>query len=78
MSEKTYVGKGKVVGKFGDLRISIRHGEVKPNDAGYVNLIVSEMKEADKFGNTHTVYIDTFVPDASKRNDSGEKPDLPF
>lgn len=83
MSEKTYVGKAKVVGKFNDLRVSIRHNEVTPNAAGYVNLIVSEMKAPDKFGNTHTVYIDTFVPDASKKSSGSDeaprgKADLPF
>lgn len=73
MSEKTYVGKAKVFGRYGDLRVSFRHKEVTPNEAGYVNLIVSEMKEPDKYGNTHTVYIDTFVPDASKRSSGSEE-----
>lgn len=66
--ERNYVGKGKVVGKFGNIRIGLKPSELVPNEKGWVNLIVSQMKETDKYGNTHTVYVDDFIP-STKQDD---------
>lgn len=32
------------------------------NSKGYINLDVTERREADKYGNTHTVKVDTWQP----------------
>ena len=71
MAEKVYVGKGKVVGNFGNIKVGLRVVDLKANDKGYVNLIISKMKETDKYGNEFTVYIDDFVPQ-SRGGSSGE------
>jgi len=64
MSERNYVGKGKNVGKFGNIRIGVKPKQLQQfeNSVGYVNLIISEMREEDKYGNKFTVYVDDFVP----------------
>ena len=64
MSKRNYVGKGKVVGKFGNIRIGLKPEQLQQfvNSAGYVNLIISEMREEDKYGNIFTVYVDDFIP----------------
>ena len=36
------------------------------NTKGYVNLGVSERKEVSQYGETHTAWLDTWQPDASK------------
>lgn len=64
MAEKKYVGKGKVIGQFGNIKISLRPAELEANEKGFVNLIVSQMKSPDKWNNTHTIYVDDFVPAA--------------
>jgi len=72
MADKTYVGKARELGKYGDMKLSIKHDQLVPNDKGYVAVIMSRMKEPDKYGNTHTVYLDTFVPTPKTNSD------LPF
>jgi len=67
MSEKIYVGKGKPIGKFGNLKIGIRVSDLVPNEKGYVNLITQEMKKPDEYGNTHTVYVDDWVPNGQQK-----------
>jgi hypothetical protein len=62
MAEKQYVGKGKVVGTFGNIKIGLRVADLKANEKGYVNIIVQKMKEIDKYGNAYTVYVDDWVP----------------
>ena len=60
MAEKKYVGKGKL-GKFGNIEIGLRHDQLVPNDRGYVNLVVSQMRAPDKWENTHTVYVNEYA-----------------
>lgn len=43
------------------------------NSKGYINLDITERKEVDKFGNTHTVKVDTWEP-APKGNSEDTKP----
>lgn len=67
MAEKVYVGKGKVVGNYGQIKLGIRVSELTVNENGYCNLIVQKMKEPDKFGNGFTVYIDDFIPNNQRQ-----------
>jgi len=89
MSERNYVGKGKNIGKFGNIRIGVKPEQLQQfvNSAGYVNLIISEMREEDKYGNKFTVYIDDFVPQQREGSQQQSQPvgsntednsDLPF
>lgn len=67
---KQYVGRGKVVGKFNHLKIGIRVADLTPNAKGYVNLIVGELKQPDDYGNTHSVWVDDWVPNKQQEQPS--------
>lgn len=67
MSDRVYVGKGKRVGKFGNIKLGLKLEGVNPNEKGYTNLIVSEMREPDKYGNEFTVYVDDYQPIGGNR-----------
>lgn len=71
-----YVGKGKVVGKFGNIKIGMKAADLKPfiTLSGYLNLIVSQMKEPDKYGNTHTVYVDDYRPTNARATHDDDEP----
>ena len=79
MSEKVYVGKGRKVGKFNQLKLGIKVSDLTPNDRGYCNILIGEMKSEDKYGNTHTAWIDDWKP-TNKSVDEGttEENPLPF
>jgi len=36
------------------------------NEKGYVNLGISDRKEVSQYGETHTVWLDTWKPDANQ------------
>ena len=68
---KIYCGKGKVIstknGSFEKINICIdeipvEHMFKAKNGKRYVNLLVSEMRQPDDKGNTHTVSVDTWKP----------------
>lgn len=66
MANKIYCGKGKIInGKFWEftkLNLKLSELEIYANEKGYVNIIVSEMREPDNYGNTLTVTIDDYKP----------------
>jgi hypothetical protein len=81
--EKIYVGNGKVhTFQNGGSEIKVRlcldglkdlHEKYGfTSDAGkhFITLIVSEKREVDQYGNTHTVRIDTWKPDSSRSSGS--------
>lgn len=68
---KIYCGKGKEIsGKFGTFYkvsiclddIPVEHLYTAKNGKRYATLNMSEMKQADEKGNTHTVIVDTWKP----------------
>lgn len=70
-NQKTYVGKGKVVGNFGAIAFSVCIDTIMPHvfehqGKKYVKLQVSKMQSTDEHGKTHTVYVDDFKPDPTK------------
>jgi hypothetical protein len=71
MSEKIYCGKGKA-SKYG-IKLSINLTDLPRehmnefNGKMYINIEVTEMREPDKYGKTHTVTVDTWKPDNTKR-----------
>lgn len=73
MAEKIYVGSGKIVGRYGNISIGIRVADLLPNERGYVNLIVAERREPDKYGKTHSVYIDDWTPSGARDARSEER-----
>lgn len=82
MSERIYVGKGKKVGQFQQLKLGIEVSKLTPNDRGYCNIIITEMRSEDKYGNTHTAYIDDYVPQQRRDTQNDMPPvtedSLPF
>lgn len=66
--KKVYLGKGKKNGKFPIIRASIcldEIGEMFQEFEGkkYITFEVAELRNPDKFGNTHTVYFNVFYPE---------------
>lgn len=61
--QKQYIGgSAKEFGQFHCIKLGLKYSDLKPNEKGYVNLIVGPRKEKGKFGETHSVWVDTFVP----------------
>jgi len=90
-SAKTYVGKGRIktfTNGGSIIRVGIRPEQLTANEKGYCNLCIAEMKEPDKYGNTHTVYLDDWKPTGQSRaarnaegsgmGAGGDIDDLPF
>ena len=85
MAEKKYVGNGKAIkGKFGtfyNLSLKLSDLEKLPtNDKGYIKISMSELKQPDQYGNTHTLYENDYkAPQKINANEDVElDPDLPF
>jgi len=73
MADKKYVGNGKVVGKFDHIAIGVKYSDLVPNEKGWCNLIVAKRREMDKYGNTHTVYINDWTPQSGRGQQSEER-----
>jgi hypothetical protein len=80
MAEKTYVGRGKSIGEYGNIKISICLEECEgyanqsqKNGKHYLNLIVANLKNEDQWGNTKTVYVDDYVPKAGQPVDKATR-----
>jgi hypothetical protein len=81
MAEKVYVGRGKeITTQYGSMiNINLSHKDLVVNEKGYCNLTISKMKQADKWGNTHSVSINDYKPKQSMGNKSDLSiSDLPF
>lgn len=72
--DKIYCGSGKEIdGKYGKmLKLSFSKTDIETllanlNEKGWVNLIASERKEVGKFGETHSITVDTWKPEWSKQ-----------
>lgn len=71
MSEKIYIGRGKKVGQYGTIAVSIciddipkEHITKAGNGKRYLNLNIAEKREPDQYGYTHSVAVDTWKPEA--------------
>ena len=70
MSEqKIYVGSAKVIKtQFGELmKASFSKSDLEKmmqnlNEKGYITVSIPERREADKYGNTHSVVVDNWKP----------------
>lgn len=66
--QKTYVGSGKKTSQYDIVNISICIDDLQPhifeyNGKKYAKLTVAAKKEADQYGKTHSVSINTWKPD---------------
>jgi hypothetical protein len=48
------------------------------NSKGYINLDITERKEADKYGNTHSVKVDTWEPTPKNESNQGNSHSHPM
>lgn len=78
--KKNYISGGARRVEFGDgssiINLDLKLAELNDlpvSEKGYIRLTVSERKEVDQFGNSHSVYENDFVPDKSKAK-TEEKP----
>lgn len=75
MAEKTYLmcSAKERSGEWGEkLLIGVKAEDLiafareHANERGYVNLVVTRRKEPGKFGDTHSVYLDTWVKSSGR------------
>ena len=83
--ERKFVGKGKKVGDYDLINISLAKSKLEGNwyeynGEHYIKLSVGALREIDQYGKTHSVWIDDYKPDATKAktNSNVEEVDLPF
>lgn len=43
------------------------------NDRGFINLVVSQRKEPGRFGDTHSLTLDTWKPDLTKAREAAKQ-----
>lgn len=82
MAEKIWVGKGKEWGQYGQLTINIclsdipkEHITKTEKGKSYASFDIGKMKQADEYGKTHSVIVNTFKPDPSKKKQAKQDPD---
>ena len=61
---KTYIGKGKQISNYDIVKVTLTAAELlkhkyTKDGVEYITFEVAKMKEADKYGRTHTAYITT-------------------
>lgn len=74
MDKKTtrYVKGSAKAFKSGDIAVDLLFSDLEDlvNDKGYVKLIISQRREEDQYGNTHSVKFNDYKP---KENTGGAK-----
>jgi hypothetical protein len=66
--KKNYIGKGKQVGNMDIVRVSINMEMIQQfiteyEGQKYLHFEVAKLRQADKFGKTHTVYVSAPEPE---------------
>lgn len=81
MSNKIYCGRGKRFGQYNTISVSICLDDIpieyittSKNGKRYVKVNVNEKREADDWGNTHSVEVDTWKPDARPAQSGSARP----
>lgn len=77
-TKKNYIKSGAREFKFTDgnsvinLDLNLAALQALPiSEKGYVRITISKRDKPDDFGNTHSVYENTFVPDPTKKGKNG-------
>tara|TARA_R100001460_G_scaffold90138_1_gene131708 strand:- start:825 stop:1079 length:255 start_codon:yes stop_codon:yes gene_type:complete len=84
MADKIYVGNGK--SKFDGQQVAVslcltdlpKEHVFEYDGKKYIKLVVQERREADDYGRTHYVAVDTWKPEEKKAESKKEEADLPF
>jgi len=76
--EKNYIAKGKQVADMQIVKISCRVQDILDNAHEYngedwITFEVSKLQNPDKFGNTHTVYVNKLVEAPSEVSEPKKK-----
>lgn len=77
MAEKNYVrGTAKVVqtqyGSLFNFSVNVQDLEKDANEDGWINLTAGKRKEIDKYGNTHSIWVNDFNKEDKKEDDIPE------
>ena len=85
---RTYVGKGTKVSNFDLTNISLSKSKLEDHwyeyeGEHYISLTVGGLRETDKYGKTHSVWVNDYKPDkadkpAPKAASKVVETDLPF
>ena len=81
MSNKIFCGRGKRFGQYNAISLSICLDDLPSeyittgkNGKRYIKLNVNEKREADEWGNTHSVEVDTWKPDNRPAQQASARP----
>lgn len=81
MADRIYVGRAKYINtRYGELcKIWLTPEGVEEinknvDNNGSINLTMTELKEADRAGNTHTLFIDDYKPESRSGRSSHGQP----
>jgi hypothetical protein len=90
-NQKIYCGSGKEFGQYGAVNVSICLSDLPKehindfNGKKYIKLIINKKREADQFGKTHSVEVNTWKPDQQQQQGYDQSPpqdlsdsELPF
>lgn len=70
MEKKTtrYIKGGARAFKSGDIAVDILFSDVESlvNDKGYLKIIISQRREPDQYGNTHSIKLNDYQPKDSQ------------
>lgn len=72
MADKNYVGSGKQIGNYDMINISVCLSDLPKDDMfeyngkKYIKLTVGKKRKADKYGKTHSVWVNDYKPDEKK------------
>ena len=72
--QKTFSNGGSVINVGVKAEDLIAFAKQHANAKGYVNLVIQERREAGKYGDTHSVALDTYEP--KRKTDAEES--VPF
>jgi hypothetical protein len=72
MEKKEYCGSGKRVKDWDLINVSLKYDKLKPNELGWVNIVVQGKKVPDEWGRTHIVYLNTWKPIKQTQQTSAE------
>ncbi len=51
----------------------------RPNQSGYINIVITQKREPGQHGDTHTAYLDTYVPKGKPAAErANDEEDVPF
>jgi hypothetical protein len=79
MADKTYIGKGKAIGQYGNVAINICLSDIPSHAVSefkgkqYVKLVISQMRSQDEKGRTHTVWVDDWQPDPNRKQSAPQE-----